>query len=300
MEQQDGFYKDVLDNLYDPVYFVNRDLVITYWNRSAERFTGYTSEDVIGMQCSDNILVHVDENGHRLCKNGCPLLLAMSEGAMHEQDVFVHHKNGHRLPVSMRVAPIRDAHNNVVGAVEIFADRSSKLAALNRAAELERVALMCPVTGAGNRRFSEMTLKESLDEFQRYDWSFGLIMIDVDRFDEVAAHLGQHAGEDVMRMVARTTESNLRSFDYLGRWEGACFLLLVPRIELDALTSMARRFCALIANGFFGVGFENVEITVSAGATLAQKEDTVESLVVRAEKALARSRHEGGNRATIA
>jgi PAS domain S-box-containing protein len=62
LEQLD-FYKSLLDEISDGVYFVNRDRVITYWNKSAEELSGYTGKEVIGCRCRDNILVHIDNKG---------------------------------------------------------------------------------------------------------------------------------------------------------------------------------------------------------------------------------------------
>jgi PAS domain S-box-containing protein len=44
----DTFYRDLLDNLYDGIYFVDREREITYWNKEAERITGYSQEKVLG------------------------------------------------------------------------------------------------------------------------------------------------------------------------------------------------------------------------------------------------------------
>jgi len=56
LEQLD-FYKSLLDEISDGVYFVNRDRVITYWNKSAEELSGYSGKEVISRRCADNVLV---------------------------------------------------------------------------------------------------------------------------------------------------------------------------------------------------------------------------------------------------
>ena len=60
------FYKNLLDNLNDGVYFTDSARKITYFNKAAERITGYKSSEVVGSGCSDNILVHVNEKGENL------------------------------------------------------------------------------------------------------------------------------------------------------------------------------------------------------------------------------------------
>ena len=57
----------ILDSLNDGLYVCDRARRIVYWSKSAERLTGWTAEEVVGHRCMDNILVHEDKDGHRLC-----------------------------------------------------------------------------------------------------------------------------------------------------------------------------------------------------------------------------------------
>ena len=63
MLDEKDFYKDIIDNPYDGIYFVDRDRVITYWNKGAERITGYSAAQTVGRACRDNLLNHVTPNG---------------------------------------------------------------------------------------------------------------------------------------------------------------------------------------------------------------------------------------------
>ena len=79
---------------------------ITFWNAAAERITGFSSTEVVGRRCLENILVHVDGNGCEVCKNACPLAATMNDGIAREADLFLQHKSGHRVPVTVRVTPL--------------------------------------------------------------------------------------------------------------------------------------------------------------------------------------------------
>ena len=63
MSDETDFYKEIIDNLYDGIYFVDRDRVITYWNKGAERITGYPAAQTVGRACRDNLLNHVTDSG---------------------------------------------------------------------------------------------------------------------------------------------------------------------------------------------------------------------------------------------
>jgi PAS domain-containing protein len=64
----------IIDCLNDGVYVCDRNRRIVYWSKSAERITGWRSEDVLVRACLEDILNHVDKDGHRLCgEEYCPL-----------------------------------------------------------------------------------------------------------------------------------------------------------------------------------------------------------------------------------
>ena len=57
----------ILDALPDGAYVTDCDRRIVFWNRAAEQITGWRRDDVLGHCCKDNILCHVDKDGHPLC-----------------------------------------------------------------------------------------------------------------------------------------------------------------------------------------------------------------------------------------
>jgi diguanylate cyclase (GGDEF)-like protein/PAS domain S-box-containing protein len=292
------FYKDLLDNLYDGVYFVDCGRKITYWNRGAERITGYSKAEVVGSSCVENMLRHVDDFGNLLCHVGCPLGKTIQDGEVREADIYLHHKMGHRIPVQVRVTPLRDAEGKIVGAIEVFSENSSKVNANHRISELEKVAFLDPLTGVGNRRYTEMVLEERLNELQRYGWPFAVLFFDIDNFKQVNDTYGHDAGDRVLKVVSRTLLTNLRSFDFIGRWGGEEFFGIVVNVGKDQLFAIANKFRFLVEHSSIPVGKEMLQVTVSIGATLARREDTVVNLVKRADELLYKSKTRGRNRIT--
>ena len=120
-------YQELLENLFDGVYYVNENRVITFWNKAAERITGFNRADVLASSCADDILRHIDETGCEMCKEGCPLHLTLRDGQMREASLFLHHKQGHRVPVHIRIAPIKNNDGKIIGGVEVFSDNSKSL-----------------------------------------------------------------------------------------------------------------------------------------------------------------------------
>jgi len=298
MNQNDDFYKDLLDNLYDGVYFVDTGRRITYWNKSAERITGYLASEVVGKRCEDNILMHTDGKGNLLCKTGCPLSGTLLDGALRNTEVFLRHKDGHRVPVAVRVAPIRNADGETAGAVEIFTDNTEKAAALERMEEFEKLAYIDSLTGLANRRYAEINLNARHEEMQRYGWPFGVIFIDIDHFKEINDRYGHDVGDEVLTMVAKTLMNSARTFDVVGRWGGEEFLAIIANVNSTELIATANRFRMLVEQS--SIDREDlIHVTISLGATLANPEETIPDLLKRVDGLMYLSKSGGRNRVTV-
>ena len=299
MAIESEFYHSLLDNLYDGVYFVDRDRCITYWNKGAERISGYSATEAIGTHCYNQLLNHIDGESACLCHGQCPLAQTIADGQPREAEIYLHHKAGHRVPVLVRVAPLVNPEGAVIGAIELFTDNSAKMAALNRVQDLEKVAFVDQLTGLPNRALTEITLRSRTDELTRYGWPFGVLFIDIDHFKSVNDRLGHEAGDAVLRAVANTLRGAARTFDLVGRWGGEEFVAILANTDEAKLLAIAERFRALVeASGVSAGGAENV-VTVSIGGTQAAVGDTVLTLIARADALMYASKQSGRNRITV-
>ncbi len=293
------FYRILLDNLYDGVYFVRPDRTIVYWNESAERMTGFTKAELIGKHCWENVLMHVNDKGVNLCMEHCPLEKAISEGIMVEGEAYFHHKEGHRLPVLVRVSPIRDGSGTIIGAVQIFSDNSPKVELAEKVEKMEKMALLDPLTRIGNRRYGNLSLAAKLNEWQRYGWPFGVLFMDIDHFKEMNDLYGNHFGDRVLKIVATTMINVIRSSDYISRWGGEEFVVLIPNVDREHLLYVADKVRLLVEKSNIFLPEKNIGVTISVGATLARKDDTDGTLIERADELMHKSKTEGRNRVSI-
>ena len=295
MEESAQLYKNILENLYDGVYYLDRDKRVTFWNKGAERLTGYRSIDVLGRISSDRILAHINEEGKSVCRNDCPAEKTIQDGRTREAEMFFRHKKGHNVPVMIRVSPIRDDKGNIIGAVQIFSDNVAKLKLKRQIADLHRQSLLDPLTQLANRRALGMFLDERRQELQRYGWPFGVLFVDIDHFKRVNDQYGHEVGDEVLKMVANTLSSNKRSFDIVGRWGGEEFLAIVINVDRDDLKRTGERFRHFVEGARFIDEKAAIGVTVSIGATLCLPEDDADSLVRRADELMYRCKKEGRN-----
>jgi len=299
MQLDEANFKRILETLHDGVYILNRDRVITYWNKAAEQISGFTAEEVVGRSCTDNILAHVDEQGNSLCMGLCPLATSMSDGKPCSAKIYMHHKAGHRIPVSARISPLMDAQGKVVGGIEIFTDISPQIANQERVEELERLALLDGLTQLANRIYMEKEILGKLEEMRRFGTRFGCLFIDADHFKQVNDTHGHAVGDAVLKSIAHTVVSTARPFDLYGRWGGEEFIGIV-RCENDAdLLSLGERLRFLVESSYLMHEKEKITVTISIGATLFTGTDTMESLLERADSLLYQSKSRGRNCVSI-
>ncbi len=292
-------HHELLDNLFDGVYYVDLKRRVRFWNKAATELSGYTREEVLERFCSDNILIHVDADGTNLCKTNCPLHATLIDGQVRESEVFLHHKQGYRVPVRVRICPIRDASGAIVGAVELFSNNSHMHAISQRMKELEELALVDSLTRIANRRYLETTLDQRCQEMDRYQWPCGVLLLDIDHFKAVNDGHGHLVGDDMLCSVAQTLVANCRSFDLIGRWGGEEFVAIMRNLSGKGLFRMAEKFRRLVEQSFIFVGGRKLQVTLSIGATQIRPGDTAKSVLHRVDQLMYASKRAGRNRTTF-
>lgn len=295
MDFFDHALRNVLECLHDGLYLTDKDRRIIFWNPAAERITGFSAPEVIGKSCCDNILQHIDADGTNLCLNLCPLAKTINDGQHRETEVYLHHKHGHRIPVSVRVTPLLDAQGQTIGGVELFSDISHRDATEIRFQELQQLALLDHLTQLANRAYLERELNSRLEEKKRMGIPFAVIFIDIDHFKQINDTHGHIVGDQVLQLVARTLTANARPFDLYGRWGGDEMLGIVRNITLSDLQVLCNRLLVLVETSTVATVTDPPKITVSIGATMAEDNDSTHSLTERADALLYKSKNDGRN-----
>ncbi len=127
LKRKDSLFGIVLDSLFNGLYITNEKGEIIFWNDGAIQITGYTLEEVMGKKCSDNILVHQDEDGNKLCgTKHCPIFRVFKYGFADPVKIYTLHKTGKRFPALTHMTPVKNKCGETIAAVEIFRDISQE------------------------------------------------------------------------------------------------------------------------------------------------------------------------------
>jgi diguanylate cyclase (GGDEF)-like protein/PAS domain S-box-containing protein len=292
------FYRSILDSIEEGIYFVDTQRRITFWNKGAEKITGFSSDEVVNKFCYNNILNHVNSDGKKLCMNGCPLHASLSTGEEKNGSVFLHHKLGHRVPVKVHVNVIKDGET-IVGAVETFVRESDEFVNDYQLQELKSLAYQDQLTEIPNRRFLESQLESHIIKVSRSKLTIGVAFIDIDFFKKVNDTYGHNVGDEVLKMLSKTMKSATRNTDIIGRWGGEEFLVIYNHVTHDIMKIVCEKLRMLVESSGLRIEDKEIKITISVGATLINQEDTIEAIVQRADECLYKSKATGRNKVTL-
>ena len=172
------------------------------------------------------------------------------------------------------------------------AERTAELARANQ--ELQLLARHDTLTGLPNRLAIQERLAIEWERFRRSGQTYAVLLFDVDQFKQINDQHGHDIGDAGLRQVATTLRGRLRACDYVGRYGGEEFIVLLPMTLLDEACSVADELReAVAATHVEGPG----HIHVSGGVTVVEPDDTdPHQAIRRADHGLYASKHGGRNR----
>jgi len=298
MKQNELF--EVLDSLFEGVYYVDNNRKIIYWNKKAEEITGFKEKTVVGSFCYDNILQHIDDESNNLCNNGCPLSSTIRDGKKREAQVYLHHKKGHRVPVIIRTIPIKNNKDELTGVVELFSQKKNRIPLEEKIVELRKENLTDELTNISNRKHLEELLDDLLKDEVIEKKNLAFCFADIDDFKNINDSYGHLMGDKILKMVANTIDNNIRPSDKVFRWGGDEFALVLFDIkDKQYLNKVLKRIKLIVNNSYLQVSNNKISITMSFGATIFKKYDDKENLFERADSNMYKSKKKGKNVITI-
>jgi diguanylate cyclase (GGDEF)-like protein/PAS domain S-box-containing protein len=297
--QKAEIFRAALESLQTGVCIVDQDRKISFWNDGAERITGYLRQDVLGRFCGEVLLVKFQEDKAALCDHACPLVAAMRDGKARESRVYLHHKSGYAVPISLRAVPIRDVHGHVIGAVESFVERPCSSTLRRPESDLVVGHGLDAVTQLPDYPFTESYLLDRLKYASEHVIPFGLLCIQLDQLDVLVATHGLDAADAILKVVAHTLRNGLDPQDFVGCWSEDQFLAIVANCGEGALLTAAERLKRLAQSSEIVWWGDHLSVTVSVGGTVLRPGEPIASLLGRTGSALKQAVAQGGNFASV-
>ncbi len=286
-----------LDSLAESIIATDLDGRITYLNAATERLTGTSATNAIGKTLED-IVSLVDETERRVLND--PVRQALSSGAavnLSRRALLVSRADESERSIELSASPIRDANNEVTGAVVLLHD-VTELRGLAR--QMSYQAAHDALTGLVNRREFERRLEESVTSGQRGDGHHVLCYLDLDHFKTVNDTSGHLAGDNMLREVAKLLRDAVRDSDTVARLGGDEFGLLLIGCPLEKARQIADDVCRAVGEYRFVWKDRIFNIGVSVGLVeISRESGSLEELLTSADSACYVAKKQGSGHVIV-
>ena len=162
-------------------------------------------------------------------------------------------------------------------------------------------ALEDPVTGLPNRIAYEDRLAIEVARWKRTKNQLVILVWDVDDFKQINDRFGHLAGDKALGVIGRILSARPRELDFVGRYGGEEFVMLLVDSNLDNAKKLADGIRESVAeSGFHSSANEKISITISCGVSEFRDGDSADDVFARADEAMYKAKHEGKNRVVVA
>jgi diguanylate cyclase (GGDEF)-like protein/PAS domain S-box-containing protein len=204
---------------------------------------------------------------------------------------------------------IRNEKNEIIGAASTALDisnlvelqtgledkveqRTRELASVNQ--KLVQISRHDSLTGLNNKMSCNEKLRTEFERMKRTKETYAVLMVDIDFFKNVNDKFGHIVGDDVLKFVSDTLSKNLRKYDFIARWGGEEFLILLPATQLDQARVVAEKLRSSMEAGSHPIAGK---ITISMGVAITSPDQENEEVcVIKADGALYEAKRAGRNR----
>jgi diguanylate cyclase len=162
--------------------------------------------------------------------------------------------------------------------------------------EQRQKALIDPLTGLPNRAAWSERLEHEIGQWQRHGNTLLLAMLDLDHFKSINDNYGHLAGDKVLKIIANVLRKRLRGTDFIARFGGEEFVLMMPGTVPAVGAKLLETLRAAIEACPFHFKGERVTITISMGLTAFKPGEHSDMALKRADQALYRAKNAGRNR----
>lgn len=153
-----------------------------------------------------------------------------------------------------------------------------------------------PLTGAGNRVALDKTLQREIELAKRHGQQLSILMLDLDHFKLVNDEFGHSMGDKVLKEAVACITGCIRQTDMCFRYGGEEFLVMLSNAEHAGALRIAERIRMGISSLTFSNEKGRLQVTTSIGCATLMIEDSMDSMIQRADKALYQAKHNGRNR----
>lgn len=292
-------YQQIFNTISLGLVVLDRELNITAWNRWMELHSGMPAEKVIGQPVCDLFPDLCDNSFIRIVKS----VFAFGNYAAYSQKLHKYlfpMKNPHgssyifpRMQQNCTFGPLRNANKEII-AVYISVQDVTDFVMYEH--KLIQMAKIDSLTGIYNRRYLDSRLAEEIERSRRHGNPLSILLLDIDHFKKINDTHGHLCGDYALRKISELLQELVRTSDILGRYGGEEFCCILPETPFEQAIVLAERCREQVAASPFSCTDQQTSMTISIGVTAMHRDDTLDSIIKRADDALYQAKREGRNR----
>lgn len=257
--------------------------IVKFINNAALNMLGFSKEEILGSSFHEAVHKHAGS------KENCPIFLSIKSVKNYDADDMFETKDGRHIDVSIRLRPLF-IDDNHIGSILVFDDITERK---QMEKKLFMLATVDHLTGLYNRRYTVEAMNKFKNQSDRYGYPLSVMMLDVDNFKKINDTFGHETGDEVLKTLAKTIKENIRASDIPSRWGGEEFLVVLPNTDLDGAVNLAERIREAVSRVEVG---PVKRFTISVGVAQYDFGETIDDLVIKADRGLYEAKRSGKNR----
>lgn len=286
-EKSEKLFRFIADSSPYVIWIIDTEHTLTYINGKVKEYFMHEPENIIGTQnfkfLQEAYLAEVYQHIKTLKED---LSIEYVQFEFYCAFLDKHMKN--------YIIPIHASDGGRAGYKGVMSDITQEKVKLDL---LKQEAQTDYLTGLLNRTTFEKKLFSVFQEMKKENKELSLLMIDIDYFKKINDTYGHLIGDFVLKKVAKYLSTYFRKSDFIFRYGGEEFVVLLPDISMESAIASAQKIRKLISEQVFRVEEKDVLITVSIGLSMLNKDDrSINSVMIRADEALYKAKRSGRNR----
>ena len=161
--------------------------------------------------------------------------------------------------------------------------------------EVKKLASTDLLTQVSNRRHIQEIIDNEISRYERNKKTFSLILCDIDHFKQFNDLHGHECGDFILKKTSTLLISSIRKADYLGRWGGEEFVILLPETDVQGARKVAQKIRVVLEKHSSNYKGKNFNITMTFGVSEFLSGDNFDSCLNRADKAMYSGKKKGRN-----
>ncbi len=279
LTQSEELMKSTLFSIGDGVISTDLDGKITMMNHVAEKLTGYSESEAIGLDFDVVFNIHNEITGEKTM-NIVAQVISKGERVELRENTILKSKNGGIVEIEENAAPIIDAGGKIAGAVVVFRDCSER----KEKQRIEYLSMRDHLTGLYNRRYIDIVLP-IIDNSDNYP--LAVIYADINGLKLTNDAFGHQTGDRLIRKVSDILKKSTRSADVIGRIGGDEFIVIIPCTDEEKASFIKARIQAMAA----GELLDNVVVSIAIGFSIKSDNScTIEEVLKIAEENMYRDK----------